>query len=1312
MILNKCFIAIAIALALTVPGRADGTNVLQRRSQAGAGTDPGNSFDPNNRGGVPPPVGQIPHHGHEQSLLQRSDHDNHGTGGDPGPGRQPHAALERRAWAHRNDDDNRGTGGDPGPGRQPHAALERRAWAHRNDDDNRGTGGDPGPGRQPHAALERRAWAHRNDDDNRGTGGDPGPGRQPHGGDQEKSILERRSGPNTSRNHNDPNDHGGRHPPHLARRGDSASDAEADTASDAPVKSEAELKKLIFKSASKEMESYVQTHGARNGDDGDACELGSADCKPFTHKEQKELTTELGNLMFKLASTGKCTPTRFNGSFCNRYGYCSVYETSGKPSPYCEPIDRDEMAKIAPLLEKQKDGSFEFTKPAATFNAQKYTIDDTPRTATSAPEVKPDTLAKRSINSLYDVLSNNNNNNADAAPASNPEELGQEYRKQSRKLAEFSVRQTLQYIGTCDKGTSGCPDGVCRIGESGCKHLTKAEKEKMIEDMTKLNLTVMVMGACDPKDKEICDELGYCSYLDGWKNGKPNPACKEIGAEESMVLLQSIQNDVAIPSWKLASYVDKTDAAQKPGPIAGDSADSAQKVDAEAQGSPPSPELTKNLLASLDTMLSQRDKIIADVKPVKSGENNAVQVSKLGEDIQAAGSQIALTIVRQTSKREGACGKDALGCSCKIGTSGCRALTGPDQDMLVQAVQPIVAAMMYTGKCDAKASKRDDMCNDDGYCSWYLEFEDNKPSPACPPLNAQESRALLESQLGVNDTSRAERLTKTSASKEPVEERARLRSTGFEKRSLLRRGGAHETLEQAREGILVSAREMASAEFAEISKHKGTCEQADDIHCADGACELGLYGCRPYNRAEEAQITDHYTQLIARVLSTGKCDPKNKVVCDGSGHCDRLAHWQHGKPNTACQPLSDYEREQLMDELQNEADKQTSAANLGPNIGKRGLSKRDGGSNGTSASDAGSNGPPGSDAGSNGTAGSDAGGKRGLFKRDGGSKDAPASDAGKQDSKTGAAAAVGPEQVRDSIISESLNTAQTAVAEATHATGFCTGSSADCKDGTCSLSSPNCRPYSAKEKEAMVEVWSEIIATVMSAGKCSPSATDICDADGYCDLTANWIDGKPNPGCVELSQDDRKLLFDKLQTQTDAAAGERGKLQKRHYTYFTGKDAHNDGDGIPDKNKDELVKRDYTMYTHKPAHNVGDGIPDRVQTTNFYPGKLPAGATHQTSLHAVVSEQEVHEFMQLCAKLAANPAELKKVTDQAGVKDPKAIARVRASFAQYAKDKALAKKVLQQAKTQNHGIVAGAAGETDAVLTNGTPVHSGHTPLV
>ncbi|GAK68421.1 uncharacterized protein PAN0_091d6673, partial [Moesziomyces antarcticus] len=130
MILNKCFIAIAIALALTVPGRADGmskhslhgstrdadirvgffvgTNVLQRRSQAGAGTDPGNSFDPNNRGGVPPPVGQIPHHGHEQSLLQRSDHDNHGTGGDPGPGRQPHAALERRAWAHRNDDDNRG----------------------------------------------------------------------------------------------------------------------------------------------------------------------------------------------------------------------------------------------------------------------------------------------------------------------------------------------------------------------------------------------------------------------------------------------------------------------------------------------------------------------------------------------------------------------------------------------------------------------------------------------------------------------------------------------------------------------------------------------------------------------------------------------------------------------------------------------------------------------------------------------------------------------------------------------------------------------------------------------------------------------------------------------------------------------------------------------------------------------------------------------------------------------------------------------------------------------------------------------------
>jgi hypothetical protein len=96
----------------------------------------------------------------------------------------------------------------------------------------------------------------------------------------------------------------------------------------------------------------------------------------------------------------------------------------------------------------------------------------------------------------------------------------------------------------------------------------------------------------------------------------------------------------------------------------------------------------------------------------------------------------------------------------------------------------------------------------------------------------------------------------------------------------------------------------------------------------------------------------------------------------------------------------------------------------------------------------------------------------------------------------------------------------------------------------------------------------------------------------------------------------------------------------------------------------------------------------------------------------VVSDQEVREFQLLCAKLVANPAELKKVTDQAGVKDPKAIARVRASFAQYAKDKALAKKVLQQAKTQNHGIVAGAAGETDAVLTNGTPVHSGHTPLV
>ncbi|KAI3476555.1 hypothetical protein L1887_61887 [Cichorium endivia] len=1191
MILNKCFIAISIALALAVPGRADSTNVLQPRSQAGAGTDPGNSFDPNNRGGVPPPVGHIPHHGHEQSLLQRPD------------------------------------------------------------DDSRGTGGNPGPDRPPHAALERRAWAHHNNDDNSGTAGDHGPGRQPHGGDQEKSILERRSGPNTSRNHNDPNNHGGSRPPHLARRGDSASDAEADPASSAPVKSEAELKKLIFKSASKEMASYVQTHGARNDDDGDACELDSAGCRPFTHEEQKELTTELGNLMFKLASTGRCTPARFNGSFCNRYGYCSVYETNGKPSPYCEPIDRDEMAKIAPLLEKQKDGTFDFTKPAATFGAQKYTVDDTPRTATSAPEVKPDALAKRSINSLYDVLSNNSDADAPA---------------QSRRLAEFSVRQTLQHIGTCDKGSEGCPQGVCKVGESGCKHLAKAQKDKMIEDMTELNLTVMLMGACDPKDKKICDELGYCSYLDGWKNGKPNPACKEIGAAESMVLLQSIQNDVAIPSWKLASHVDKADAAQKSGPIA---ADSSQEVEAQSQD--PSPELTKNMLASLDTMLSQRDKIIAAVKPVKSSENNDAQTSKLSDDIQAAGSQIALSIVVQTAKREGACGKNALGCSCKIGTSGCRALTGPEQGMLVEAIQPVVASIMYTGKCDAKAPKRDDLCNDDGYCSWIVNFQDNKPSRSCPPLTAQESRALLESQLGVNDTSRAERLTKTSASREPVEEQANVRKSGLDERSLRERAVTEKTMDEVREGILLSARETAASEFAEVSRTKGTCEKPDDVRCADGACELGTSGCRAYNQAEKEQILQHYTQLIARVMTTGKCDPKNKAVCDDSGRCDRLANWQDGKPNAACELLSDDEREALMDELQNESDKQTSAANLGPNIGKRGLSKRDGGS-----------------------------------------KDPPASDAGKQDPKSGAAAAVGPEQVRDSIISESLNTAQTAVAEATRTTGFCTPNTADCKDGTCALSSSNCRPYSAKEKEAMVEVWSEIIATVMSAGKCSPSATDICDADGYCDLTANWIDGKPNPGCVELSQDDRKVLFDKLQTQTDAAAGEGGKLQKRHYTYFTGKDAHNDGDGIPDKSQDELVKRDYTMYTHKPAHNDGDGVPDKVETTNFYPSKLPAGATHQTSLHAVVSDEEVREFQLLCAKLVANPAELKKVTDQAGVNDPEAIARVRASFAQYAKDKALAKKVLQQAKTQNHGIVAGAAGDTDAVLTNGTPVHSGHTPLV
>ncbi|CDW96753.1 hypothetical protein [Sporisorium scitamineum] len=305
----------------------------------------------------------------------------------------------------------------------------------------------------------------------------------------------------------------------------------------------------------------------------------------------------------------------------------------------------------------------------------------------------------------------------------------------------------------------------------------------------------------------------------------------------------------------------------------------------------------------------------------------------------------------------------------------------------------------------------------------------------------------------------------------------------------------------------------------------------------------------------------------------------------------------------------------------------------------------------------------------------------------------------------------GVEMTQRQVADEAVRIAKQATAYSTQDSGFCPERSSTCREKFCQMTTPDCIGYTDEEKHQLQQGLCIVLNEVFSSGSCDASAaastgddgkSNNCDESGECQL---WLkNGQRDRNCKPLKQEELKSrLEDALNSLyasgavdggDHAAAGDatsgKKKLEGSDATNSDKKDAGADKVTLQKRNVDRsLIKReliDGPVRQDLLKRIVSMDEPDIHGADKPVPGSDPAFVTIDKS--ALLSpdklyqptDQEVYQFMSVCAELSQNHDALEQVANAAGVYNQDDVDRLGEHFAELSQDKEEAKKVMQQAK--------------------------------
>ena len=453
---------------------------------------------------------------------------------------------------------------------------------------------------------------------------------------------------------------------------------------------------------------------------------------------------------------------------------------------------------------------------------------------------------------------------------------------------------------------------------------------------------------------------------------------------------------------------------------------------------------------------------------------------------------------------------------------------------------------------------------------------------------------------------------------------------------------------------LAEADELAAEEVQANTRDQGHCETVSST-CQQGVCQLNTPGCTAYTNAEKQEMQQYYSAIFAKILLSGKCTPSTRegdATCSKYGYCDLVD--ANGERSAACEPMTQAEHEQLLTKIQQMGDSDPSvlfpapptlASTSTPVLGAR---------VGTSA-------------------GAGVKAKRDVSSASGGYDKA--------------------EAFEQFVNAEAAKIANLAVEQSTHNQGMCDGDTETCHAGFCQLSAPHCRPIDADTKAALREYWTELIAKVLTTGKCQSASREGCTADGYCDLMTR--EGERNAACAELSMTERQKLIESLEyhevNSSTPGVEQTNGPKPEHPTVIEPEQTNGSKPEHPtviEPQSGAKAKRDLSrgrggQLDHGAEEDSGRG---ERSTTSGTSDSTPEYTTktftpEETDLPAVtVTQEELREYMELCQQLSHDHEALESVANAAGVSDEAEIETLADRFAVLAQDKHAAKMALMHAK--------------------------------
>lgn len=242
-------------------------------------------------------------------------------------------------------------------------------------------------------------------------------------------------------------------------------------------------------------------------------------------------------------------------------------------------------------------------------------------------------------------------------------------------------RQTAEFFAThghcTGPDTRTCKSQSCLLSDRGCIAYSADEQHEIDQQARGMLYKVAITGKCHPGDGAFCNRLGYCDHFDVRAGDK----CGFLSENEYPKLI-SLLRPQPDGSFDFVSDQDSDDQQKKPAHV----------------------QLVTRALSSNDN---------DDARATGSKADSLTQ-----QQVFQTAHEIAVELVTQSSATDGICHHESATCqnsTCKLGTSGCSALTPEEKDEFEQNITELMIELLSTGTC----RRGSEGCDESGRCAMW-----------------------------------------------------------------------------------------------------------------------------------------------------------------------------------------------------------------------------------------------------------------------------------------------------------------------------------------------------------------------------------------------------------------------------------------------------------------------------------------------------------------------------------------------------------------------------------------------------------------